>query len=60
MAELLQLRREARAFELDGRFDDGEEFVTVYFVWGETYDLEIGGEETSFFLEGWLGVLVMV
>ena len=50
LAELLQLFGEPRAFELDGRFDDGEEVVMCHFVRGETYNLEVVGEETFPFL----------
>lgn len=51
LAELLELLRKARAFELNGRFDDGEEIIMCDFIWGETYDLKVAGEETSSFLE---------
>lgn len=51
LAELLELLRKARALEFNGRFDDGEEIVMRDFIRGETYDLEVVGEETSSFLE---------
>ena len=54
-AELVQLFGEARAFELDGRFDDGEEVVVGHLFGSKTYNFKVVGEETSSFLESILG-----
>ena len=51
LAEFLQLLRETRTLELDGRSNDGEEAVVGHLIRGKAYNLEIGGEETSSFLE---------
>lgn len=53
LAELLQLLGKAWTFELDGGFDDGKEVVMCHLIRGETYDAEVGGEETSSFLQAY-------
>ena len=50
VTELLQLSCKARTLELDGRLDNGEEAVMGHFIWGESYDFAISGQEASSFL----------
>ena len=51
LAELLQLLCKTRTLELDGRLDDGDEVVMGHLIRSKAYDLEVGGEETSSFLQ---------
>ena len=51
LAELLELFGKPRTFELNGRFDDGDEVVMGHHVRGKAYDFEIGREKTSSFLK---------
>lgn len=53
LAELLQLLCKTRTLEVDGRSDDGEEVVMGHLIRGKTYDLEVGGKETSSFLKAY-------
>ena len=53
LAELLELFCKPRTFELDGRFDNGEEVVMGHLIRGKAYYFEIGGEKTSSFLKAY-------
>ena len=53
LAKLLELFCKPRTFELNGRFDDGDEVVMGHLVRGKAYYSEIGGQKTSSFLKAY-------